>query len=442
MIDYLLISRVGIGSFLIPHLGKDKDVGKIYFVCPDTHQTDLAQDMELFRGWEKMIRQPDPFVVLNSHDKESLIVVIDDVSVGPLADHLRKLGYKVIGGSELLDRFENDREFGTQLMGRIMHVPESKKFTSFNDGIGFLKAQEKEARFVFKPDNCDVPKEYTYVASDVADMLDFLSDVRTKWRWEEVFQLQTFIQGTEVDVNKWFTGEDYLPNTLTYYFENKKVLSGDKGVAGGGEIAVEFTREDEGEFNEIFTKLKPFLKRSGYVGQVSLNTMVSDEDKHPYFLESTSRFGYPSMPIDITLIEEGGHTLHQFFQALVNKEKAEMFPRDKVAAVLVVTIPPYPHGEITGAAKGVPLTWDAEYDAYIYPYGMKYDKKLKKTVFSDGTGYGLNVVCVDKTLKGAVATIYDQYLPTIHGKNFQYRTDLGVSAEERIKKLKSIGILR
>lgn len=440
--DYLIYSKTGISLFLVPHLVQSKDVGTVFFVCPDTAQKDLGQDMDMFRGWGKMRREQDLWKVINEHEKDSLIIVIDDVGVGSLADHLRSMGYKVIGGSQLMDRFENERDFGTKLMGKIMHVPPTKAFKNFQEGVVFLKSQEKDARFVFKPDDCDVPKEYTYVAKDVADMVEMIGELKGKWKWEESFQLQTFIQGTETDVSRWFDGENYLPNTTTYYFENKKVLTGDLGVAGGGEVAVQFVRDDEGEYDEIFKKLLPFMRKTGYIGQISINTMVSEEDKHPYFLEVTARFGYPSFPMDITMLEEKGHTMHDFFLNLLEKKKKEMYPKNVIATVLVVTSPPYPHGEIDGKAKGLPITWEKDWDRYVYPYGIKYDKDSGKTVFSDGTGMGLNVTCVDKTLKGAVSMTYETYVPSIHVKNMQYRIDLGDSAEKRIKELKSMGILK
>ncbi len=439
--NYLIYSPSGISSFLVPHLCRNKDVEKVYFCCPDKTQPDLLKDMERFKGWEKLERCTEPFLFLSQNGKENVTVLIDDVGVGSFGDHLRSLGFRVVGGSSLTDRMENDRQFGTDLMKKIMDVPDTVSFTSFEQGIGWLKGKKPEERFVFKPDNCDVPKEYTYVAKDVADLVSMMQDVKSKWKWETAFQLQTFIKGVECDCSMWFDGEDFLPD-LTFYFENKKVLTGDLGVAGGGEVAAQIVREPQGAYWDIFQKLKPVLKKSGYVGQMSINTMIGEEDKKPYFLEMTARFGYPSLPMDITMIEDGKHDMHEFFQNLLEKKKKSLYPHDKVATVLVVSTPPYPHGEIDGCAKGVALELEEKWMEYYFLYGVMYDLKSKKIVLSDGSGYCLNVTCCFDNADGAVQMTYETYLPGIKLRNMQYRTDLGKSFKERVKKVKEWGLLK
>lgn len=437
---YLIISPNGLSAFMIPHLGQSKEVEKIYFCCPDKQQPNLLKDMNSFKGWGKLELCTDPFLILNQNGSENLTVLIDDVGIGPLADHLRGLGFRVIGGSELTDRIENDRQFGTDLMNRIMDVPKSTPFTSFEQGMSWLKGQDPETRYVFKPDNADCPKEYTYVADDISDLISTMKDFKSKWKWETKFQLQEFIKGVECDVAMWFNGDDFVKDQI-YYFENKKVLTGDLGVAGGGEVAAEFATDPNGLYKTIFDKLKPVLKKSGYVGQIAINTMISEDNKRPYFLEITARFGYPSLPLDITLMEDANQNLHNFFQGLLSKKIKSVYARNRMAVVLVVSTPPYPHGDFDGIARGLPVSWESEWDRYIFPYGIMYDKDSRQIVLSDGRGYVFNVACSDTTIDGAKAMLYDTYISAIKMRHKQYRTDLAVNAKERIKKVKEWGLV-
>ncbi len=59
-----------------------------------------------------------------------------------------------------------------------------------------------------------------------------------------------------------------------------------------------------------------------------------------------------------------------------------------------------------------------------------------KMVLSGNSGEVLYVTCEDSTLDGAVSMLYDTYMPTLKLKNKMFRSDLGKSARERIKKLK------
>ena len=42
--------------------------------------------------------------------------------------------------------------------------------------------------------------------------------------------------------------------------------------------------------------LVPFLKKGGFIGQIDVNTIVSEEDGSPYALEFTPRPGYDATP--------------------------------------------------------------------------------------------------------------------------------------------------
>src|SRR5258708_22560653 len=439
--DYLIISPVGLSLFMVPSLAKRTEVKKIYFCVLDNKQKTLGQELNLLPLWSKLETTSDYWKIIKEHSKDNLIIVTDDVGTASLSDHLRNEGWKVVGGSEFTDKLEDDRTFSTELFSRIMKVPESYDFHSFADLTSFIKGKGKDQRWVFKPHDGLVPKDMTYVSKDQQDLLQTIDTYKSEWKLKEDFQLQEFVDGTLVDFGGWFNGKEWLENSHYLYFEEKPFLVGNIGPATGGEVAVLFYKKNEGKFFDILEKFKPALQKVGYVGQISVNAMVSEDKREPYFLEITPRFGYPSFPQDITALEDNGKYLHDLFTALVNQEKgSNLFIQKKIVVTLVASTPPYPNKN-TEVVKGLPVSWDHKYDMYFYPYYVMYDEKKKTMVLTGEDALTLNITCVDETLDGAVAMLYDNYLPTLHLKNMQYRNDLGKHAKERIKKLKSWGLL-
>lgn len=437
---YLIISPTGLGMFLAPHLGESKDVEKIYFYCSDTTLGDVGKDMYKLPDWEKFEVVKEYSEVLNREKPNDLIVVIDDVGAGETGKMIEGLGFKVIGGKPITDRIEDDRQFATDLMKRVMDVPESVSFTDWNRAVEFVKTNEPEDRLVFKPNDANVPKEYTYAAKDVADMVAAMDKFRKEWKWKEDFQIQRFVKGTEVDFSGYFNGKEFLKNSMMIYFENKPLMPGDIGPATGGAIAVEFARDVTGVFGDILNKLAPMLAKEKYRGQLAINCIVSDEDQKPYFLEFCGRFGYPSLPMDITLLEDGGHSVHQLFTALANGDQKTLFPTDKISCTVSVFVPPAPTGshEIMKETKGEPISWSSKWYRYFFPYYVMY---TTEQALAGVSSWVLNVTCADSTLAGAVSMLYDTYMPTLTLKNAIYRNDVGEDAKKRIKKLKEFKLI-
>lgn len=430
--NYLILSRSGLLLFGVPRLAKSPHAQTIYYCNLDSNQKCDGRDLENMPGWEKMVRISDPYEAINKHGPADLIIVIDDVGIGSEAEHLRKMGYKVVGGSAVGDELENERQKATDFMKKFMKIPESFMFNSFADGLAFMKAQPREDRFVFKPDDTDVPKEYTYVAKDAPDMISAMSDFKAEWKWGETFQLQRYIKGVEVDFNAYFNGKEYLPGSFILYFENKPLMNDDVGPATGGSIAVEFPTKMEGKFWDILQKLAPYLEKWGYKGQVAINSIVSEEDHEPYFLEFTWRFGYPSLAMEITLLEDNNKNFADLIDAMANGTTPNLFPEKKIAGVVRVGLT----GKEEWEVRGMPISWGRQWDRYFFPYGVEYDKSRKGYLLTGESGsHILEVTCTTDNLAGVVEMLYETYMPTLKLKDKTYRTDLGKSAKERIGKL-------
>jgi phosphoribosylamine--glycine ligase len=439
--NYLIFSRVGCGYIMIPRLQKASDTEKVYYFNQDMSQTKQGKGMENYPGWEKLERTTDPFKIINSTPKDNLIIIFDDNGFGSCADYLRKDGYNVVGGSALADRLENDRWWALQVARKIMNIPESEYYNSFDEGITALKAKEKTERWVFKPQDNDAPKDKTYVGKDIFDLIEAMRRFKEEWEWKDGFVLQKFVDGAMSSFNAYFDGKDWLKDSFGWYLENKPFMTGDNGPATGGEIAVQIWRKNEGPIFDILNKLKPMLQKDNYHGQMDINAIFSKEDHKPYFLEFTSRFGYPGVDLETTALEENGYTLADLIKQLAFGGKNALFPTNKVATVLTVSVPPYPLDE--GAktlTSGLPVKWAEKYDRYFFPWNTMFDKK-KGQVLCGTTGHTLSITCIDDTLDGAKAMTYDTYLPTVELKDKQYRTDMTDDAKRRLKDLKDWGIL-
>lgn len=440
---YLILSSCGLELFLVPRLCVEKDVEHVYFWHMDSHYKAAGKGMENFPGWEKFELIPDWPQALRESNKDELVVVIGDVGLGETGDLLRKQGYEVIGGSRFGDRVEDDRTFATDFMKKFMKIPDTVSFDSFQAGEQFLKTQDRTARFVFKPNDAGTPKEFTYVSKDIPDMLNFIKDSKVGWTYKESFQLQTVVDGTEVDFNAYFDGKNFMPDTFLAYFENKPIGNDNVGPQTGGAIAVAFRPKAEGKLWDILIKMEPYLEKIGYKGQLAINSIVSQDDKEPYFLEFCVRFGYPSLPIEVTLCEDNGKSIHDLFMAMVEgNHRGELFPKNKIGVTISVFVPPAPNADswMMSATKGQPIGWDRKWDSYFFPYYVQYDEK-KGMVLAGIQSWVLQITCADMTLDGATAMLYDTYVPTLKLKMAMYRTDLGKDARKRIKSLRDMGIL-
>lgn len=434
--NYVIYSVNGLGFFLVPRLNQTEAVEKIYFCYPNVECKQYGMGLSELPDYSKLEMITDVNTALNKLDPANTIVIIDDVGGGETGKMARDRGFKTVGGGVMADKLESDRTFATNLMKKVMDVPETFTFATFEEGMAFAKGQDKASQFVFKPNDEDVPKEYTYVSKNVGDLIENMQEFKAHWKWKTEFQLQRVVPGTEVDFNGYFNGKEFL--NLTIYFENKQIMNDNIGPSGGGSIAVQVVRPFKGPFADILDKLKPILIKDGYKGCVAINSIVSDEDHKPYFLEFTIRFGYPSLQIDLTQLEENGRTAHDFFTQLVNETSGNPFAENKPGVVVSVGVPPYPTKEAE-MVKGLKMSWDKKWDTYFFAnYIMKGEKD--DVVLAGISNECLQVTCCDSTIDGATAMLYDTYMPTLKLKGAMYRTDCGKDAKKRLAKVKDFGL--
>ena len=222
------------------------------------------------------------------------------------------------------------------------------------------------------------------------------------------------------------------------YFENKPIMNDDIGPASGGSIAVQFTHPMEGVFMDILNKLRPVFQKDGYVGCVAINSIVCDTCQKPHFIEFTNRFGYPSLQLDISLIEDKGKTLNDLFKGLLSGDTLNPFAQNRVAAEVSVSVSPYPSKDAS-MNTGLKIGWDRKYDQFFFPAYIMAEKNYM--VLSGTSNECLSVTAVGDNLDGTVSELYDTYMKTLKLKNSMYRSDCGISAKKRIKALHDMKLL-
>ena len=271
------------------------------------------------------------------------VIVFDDVGFGETADKLRAQGKLVVGGSVYTDRLEEDREFGQNEMKKSgMIILPHWDFSDFDSAINFIK--NNPGRYVFKPSG-DITSEQKGILflgeeEDGKDLIEILEQNKVTWAKKiKKFQLQKMAIGVEVAVGTFFNGEDFS-YPININFEHKKLFPGDIGPYTGEMGTLMFWSQTNVLFRNTLLKMKDELAKSGYVGYIDINCIANAKGIYP--LEFTSRFGYPTISIQIEgIISELGN----FFYRLANKEKIELKTKKGFQIGVIVAVPPFPYDD-------------------------------------------------------------------------------------------------
>lgn len=366
------------------------------------------------------------------------IIVIDDVGYGKDADLLRQQGKLVIGGSAYTDKLEMDREFGQNEMERVgMSILQHWDFAKFDDAISFIR--QNPGRYVFKPSGF-VLSEYKGILflgqdEDGNDLIQILEQNKKLWAKKiKRFQLQKMAVGVEVAVGAFFNGQDFI-YPVNINFEHKKLFPGDIGPYTGEMGTLMFWAPPNTLFQNTLLKIKDDLAKSGYVGYIDINCIANAKGIFP--LEFTSRFGYPTISIQIEGITM---PMAEFLTKLVTKEQFEIKVKKGFQVGIVVAVPPFPYEDPN--------------ESYIYnDLSILFRKNnldgihlgdIKKVndvwTVASNYGYALVVTGSGITVDDARKQMYSR-VKNIVLQNIYYRTDIGLKWYQDSDKLQTWGYL-
>lgn len=350
------------------------------------------------------------------------VIIFDDTGYGETADKLRKEGKAIVGGSVYTDKLENDREFGQEELKKVgVNVLPHWEFTDFDEAIKFVT--QNPARYVLKPTSKGGEKELLFVGQeeDGKDVIQLLEHYKKSWAKKiKFFQLQKYVSGVEVAVGAFFNGSEFV-YPININFEHKRMFPGDIGPSTGEMGTLMYWNPPNIIFKETLEKMKPALQQSGYVGYIDINCIVNSRGIYP--LEFTSRFGYPTISIQLEGITS---PQGEFLHAIATKTPYELKTKKGFQIGVVVAVPPFPFIDISAFKKY------SEEATILFKKPATDGIHLGEVKLVDNdwhlagySGYALIITGSGQTVEEARKQVY-QRIKNIMLPNMFYRTDIGI----------------
>lgn len=367
------------------------------------------------------------------------VIVFDYTGFGEIADRLRKAGKLVVGGSVYTDRLEKDRGFGQEEMRKAgINVLPVEIFENFDEAINFLR--NNQGRYVFKPcgEISSYEKGFLFVGQEEngLDLVEFLE--KNKKAWSErikFFQLQKFVSGVEIAVGAFFNGKEFV-YPININFEHKKLFPGDIGPFTWEMGTLMFwDNKDNILFKQTLEKMKKSLANSGYIGYIDINCIVNETGIYP--IEFTSRFGYPTISIQMEGILS---SIGEFLYKLAKGEDFEIKTKKGFQVGVVVAVPPFPFKDETmsEAYKNSTIIFKKNDLEGVHIIYVKFiDNEWRIAGIS---GWVLIITGSGTTVKEAREKAYNR-IKNINITNMFYRIDIGEKWEEDSDKLQAWGYL-
>jgi phosphoribosylamine--glycine ligase len=367
------------------------------------------------------------------------LVVCDDVGFGELQDDLRRRGHAVVGGSKGGDRLELDRAFAQELFASLgMSTEPSLHFSHPDEAADFVR--RNPGKWVVKGNgHSDKTLAYVGKLDDAADILDLLEHYGRHADCCGPVDLQKVILGVEIAVARYFNGRDWV-GPIEMSKEHKHFFNHGVGPLTCEMGTLMWYDHDEGNklFRRVLAPLAPYLRESGFRGDLGINCIVTREDAYP--LEATSRFGYPATQLQMALHRS---PWGDFLRALAAGDDYPLEVRDGFGVVVLVAAPSFPFhpGGQLSSSNGLrvrfrePLT-DEEMSR-IHFEGVELRREsdgAESYHLCDDTGYALHVTGTGPTVEEARRAAYALAEKVVIPRMY-YRHDIGLRFLERDRAL-------
>ncbi len=406
----LLYSLHGDGIALINLLKEEGNKVDLFILNPTAKTS--------YEGMANKVSKPN----FSTYD----IVVFDMVGKGKLADMLKA---KAWGASRFMDKIELDRKAGIEFMNTCnIKTPPTFYFNSVKEAIVFLK--HNKDLFVMKPlGNKDT--SLTYVPDEtneeVIDMLNrYKADIGK-------LLLQKKIDGIEMSTEMWFYKGKLIKGSINNTLETKKFLSGDLGQNTGCANSLVW-KNNAKNIEQIAYKIEKNLPKE-YSGVLDLNAIWQGNE--PYGLEWTARLGYSAIYALCEILKS------KLSDAFVGK-KMEL--KAGFGYAVRVSIPPYPvvtcnkliNKKLYLKNEGEIIQFPNKDSYHIWLLDAK--EKNGNYVVAGIDGVIAEVTAYTKKFDNSPKQLIDS-LDSFNIPNKQYRNDLFIPQEKRLKKLSSNNII-
>lgn len=422
-IKFLFVSHESLSGDLAWQIKKEGHDVKVYIKSEEDKDVydgflEKVDDWEKWKDWAE-------------------IICFDDVGFGSIANRLRKEGKLVVGGSSYTDMLEENREFGQEEMKKAgISVLRSWNFSDFDSAINLI--EKNPGRYVLKPSGAaQNEKELLFIGQeeDGADLLEVMRHNKKAWTKKiKTFQLQECITGVEIAVGAFFNGKDFI-YPLNVNFEHKKLFPGDIGPFTGEMGTLAYFSQPNPIFNSTLAKMKDKLAESGYVGYIDINCIANARGIYP--LEFTSRFGYPTISIQMEGISM---PMAEFLYRLAKGENFELKTKKGFQIGVVIAVPPFPYDDkkMFEIYKDSSILFKKQNLEGVHLGDVKLvDDDWK---IAGESGYALVITGSGNTVEDAQKQAYRR-VENIMLQNMFYRVDIGMKWYNDSDKLQTWGYL-
>lgn len=375
------------------------------------------------------------------------LIVFDDVLYGDVQDDLRKQGYNVVGGSTGGDKLEKDRAYAQTVLEKsgLKNILPTFNFKTIDAAIKYI--QKNPGAWVAKQNGHLGMFNYVGEKKDGSDVVGILESYKIRGLDKHFsISLQKKIIGVEVGVARYFNGQDWV-GPIEYGVEHKKFLNDDIGplTAEMGTVMWYDENENTRLYRETLPKIKSFLQKINFKGDVAINFIV--DKNHCYPLELTTRFGSPAIHLQMEIHQS---LWKDFLMAVAKGNKFKLKYKKGFGVVVCMAVPPFPYIGIGKTAekyypKGAPILFKEKISKeeigriHFEEVGNKKSKNTDNFYIAGANGYILYVDGFGKTVEEASAQAYKLVNKIIIPKSV-YRTDIGKKfAAEGLPKLKKWG---
>ena len=374
------------------------------------------------------------------------LVVFDNTGYGKLQNKLRKEGYSVVGGSELGDKLEDNRQYGQKIFSAVgMKIVPSVNFPNLHKTIDFLK--KNPGPWVIKQ-NGHANKTINYVGKfkDNRDTISLLNRYNRSYYTKKNcthFDLQERIDGVEIGVGRYFNGQDWV-GPIEINIEYKDFFGNNLGPKTH-EMGTLMWYDDNVNnklLQETLAKLKSYLQKIDFRGDIDINCIVNKKGAFP--LEATARFGYPAVQLHMEIHKS---PWGEFLKALADGKGYDLKWKKGYGIVVLVATPPFPYHRPQFASfspEGITIFFKDSFtqeDLNHIHFEEIAKRKTGEYYICDHTGYVMHVTGMGKTVEEARRNVYSIVNKIVIPKKY-YRTDIGEKfIREDYKKLKRWGYI-
>ncbi|NCT01732.1 hypothetical protein GW766_00555 [Candidatus Parcubacteria bacterium] len=265
-------------------------------------------------------------------------------------------------------------------------------------------------------------------SKDVIDVLEMYKEKNIS-----PVHLQKRARGYEMGVARYFNGSDWV-GPIEVNLEYKSLCNGDIGplTAEMGTVMWYDTNEEMLLYKSTLAKLKDYLAKINYKGDIDINCIVNAEGAWP--LEATMRFGTPSTELQCDLHKS---PWSDFLKAIADGKQYSLDYHSGYGIVVSVATPPFPYApEVFGESRTgtsmnnrILFTEDLTEREQSQIRFMEVSATISKTGqkqfhLAGEHGYALYVTGLGESISQAKEEAYTVVRKIIIPRMF-YRTDIG-----------------